>query len=339
MRRAAFTLVELLVVIAIIAILAALILGALAASQEKAKATRSERTVSLLNDAIIDEWESFRTRRVSIRKGEYFDAATTTAKTLNPDATGQSQETDQQFLVRRLGAIRQLMRMELPDRYEDVFFTPTIPESGKRRSYQRRIATARIAYNTKSGASLAAPQYADLIEKEHESSECLYLIVTVGLPPETRSAFKSRDVGDTDGDGMPEVLDGWGRPIHWLRWAPGLISDLQQQDPIEQPDMFDQLKVSNSGKSNAPPPTESGEPAPTLWGFALYPFIYSAGSDGEYGIYELPQVGNDPSLAAKNSNPYSRYANGVSFIWRGAPNISAGEVHMDNIHNHLLGAR
>jgi prepilin-type N-terminal cleavage/methylation domain-containing protein len=339
MSRRAFTLVELLVTIAIIAILAGIGLSALYASGESAKAARSQRTVSLLHNAIMDEWEGFRTRRIAIRKGAYYDAATKTEKPLS--------ETDAAFQLRRLGAVWQMMRMELPDRYEDLTFTPTIPESAKRKAYIRRIDAALVALNAQRAAAKPTPQpaltateHADLMEQTHESSECLYLIITVGLPPETRSTFKARDAADTDGDGMLEVLDGWGRPIHWMRWAPGFESEMQVADPLTHHDQFDPLKLSNSATGKNSPPLESGEPGPPAWGFALVPLIYSAGPDGSYGIYELPQIGTlSTVIENKNNNPFSRYTNGVTYIWRGAPNDSPDETRFDNIHNHALGAR
>ena len=33
--------------------------------------------------------------------------------------------------------------------------------------------------------------------------------------------FMPDEIGDMDEDGMKEILDGWGTPIEFLRWAPG----------------------------------------------------------------------------------------------------------------------
>ena len=46
------------------------------------------------------------------------------------------------------------------------------------------------------------------------------------------------DTIDTDGDGMKEILDAWGNPIEFLRWAPGLRSLIQDGDPAHA-DPFD----------------------------------------------------------------------------------------------------
>jgi hypothetical protein len=192
------------------------------------------------------------------------------------------------------------------------------------------------------------------IGAENQSAECLYLIVTVGLRGDDRAVFKDRDVGDTDfngaGDGMPEFIDAWGRPINFLRWAPGFISDLQTQDPVEHHDPFDPLRLQTSSPTaKGQPPLASGESVPSAWGFALVPLIYSAGPDKEYGIHELHF---DAALAGinftKSSNPYSRYydppfSGGGTYYWRGEgrPDPVTSEVyHFDNIYNHVqLGIR
>ena len=48
--------------------------------------------------------------------------------------------------------------------------------------------------------------------------------------PEAREQFNESEIGDVDEDGCPEFIDGWGRPIMFLRWAPGFRSDLQMGD-------------------------------------------------------------------------------------------------------------
>ena len=73
-------------------------------------------------------------------------------------------------------------------------------------------------------------------------AEMLYMIVSMGSP-EAMEQFNQSEIGDTDGNGWPEFLDGWGRPIFFLRWAPGFspYSDIQTMaDPIKHDhDPFD----------------------------------------------------------------------------------------------------
>src|SRR5688572_30618255 len=91
-----FTLVELLISMAIIAILMSMAFGAVWAAQETARKDRSEAMISKLHNVVIDRWESYRTRRVNM-------------STSAPTGT-----------FARLKARRELMRLEMPDRYEDL---------------------------------------------------------------------------------------------------------------------------------------------------------------------------------------------------------------------------
>ena len=103
--------------------------------------------------------------------------------------------------------------------------------------------------------------------KHEQTAECLYMIVTRGLDdPDVMEQFSPDEIGDVDGDGLPEFLDGWGNPIKFLRWAPAYKSPLQP-DPatVTQSDPFDPLNVDPK--------------KPT---YPLYPLIYSAGPDGKF---------------------------------------------------------
>ena len=62
------------------------------------------------------------------------------------------------------------------------------------------------------------------------NAELLYLVVT-NADPEARATFSEREIADVDGNGLYEFVDGWGKPICWMRWAPGLESSDRQ--PLE----------------------------------------------------------------------------------------------------------
>jgi prepilin-type N-terminal cleavage/methylation domain-containing protein len=210
--RRGFTLVELLITVSIIAMLAGMILFALYRAQETAREQKTRALIARLDAIVKSKWESYKTRRVPI--------------TVPPN-------TPPLVAARmRLDGLRDLMRMEMPERYTDVvevtdlgnntvIATNTkvgpvaIPaEPAVWRTYYRRIDNAIAAGQT--------PNW------DHQSAEMLYLIVTAsaGEDGDTADVFKPDNVGDIDGDGMPEFIDGWGRPIRFLRWAPGFVSDL-----------------------------------------------------------------------------------------------------------------
>jgi hypothetical protein len=141
------------------------------------------------------------------------------------------------------------------------------------RQFQQRIAVA--AARGKTWSTL------------HEQSECLYMIVAGIREADSTGLewFSEGEIGDTDDDGMPEILDPWGRPIYFLRWAPGYSSDLQNPSRRE-PDPFDPLRVDPRWV-NANADQELDDP------FILYPLIYSAGRDKQYGVVRKDYYDHD----------------------------------------------
>jgi hypothetical protein len=160
------------------------------------------------------------------------------------------------------------------------------------------------------------------------------MILTTGMGDETSdgSLFNQRDFADTDDDGMPEFIDGWGRPIGFLRWAPGFRSDMQTGDPVNDHDPFDPRKVDTLA-------------------YRVFPLIYSAGPDGAYGDdaggtspfgIEGHSGPVDPSSTFVNLNdPYAPAPDGSGDpIFRGTPlEEHAGIGPSDNIFNQALGIR
>ena len=56
----------------------------------------------------------------------------------------------------------------------------------------------------------------------YQSAKCLYLLVTMGLEEsDVLENFSPSDIGDPTGSGCNCFLDAWGKPIEFLRWAPG----------------------------------------------------------------------------------------------------------------------
>lgn len=331
--RAGFTLVELLITISIISILVTMSMGALFMAQESARYERTQGLIGKLHNVVIDRWESYRMRRLPFL--------------LTPTPLVQLQ------------GVRDVMRMEMPDRYEDLLFDPTIPnslpqgmpaavkETGLRHNYLRRVDAARKKYNaannTAWGDSQVFIQNVLLVNNPHQSAECLYMFILGSMPADERAEFKDKDYADTNGNFMPEFIDAWGHPIHFLRWAPGFLSDVHLRDPIDHHDPFDpySLQMGGPGITNAkgyPAATLYGsESTPSEWGFAMLPLIFSAGPDGamgpdgNYGIQELIVPPADNTARAKNRFPFAVYAG----VQRGdAVAVNSETVHFDNIHNH-----
>ena len=109
--RRAFTLAELLVVILVITILSSMSLFAMHGVREDARERRARAQVARVNELIMQKWEEYRTRAVPMRIPPRTDPRV---------AAGM-----------RLNALRELMRMELPDRVP-IWVTTThrIPPTG-----------------------------------------------------------------------------------------------------------------------------------------------------------------------------------------------------------------
>jgi prepilin-type N-terminal cleavage/methylation domain-containing protein len=226
--RTAFTLVELLVTMVIIAILAALSLAGLAGVRQGAKTDKTRNTIRKIDAVIRPMYDSYRNRRVS------------------QAMAGASTRNYQQMLRDK----RRLVIYEMPDQWSDV------PRPEDLSSLSATFKTAAVRSYA---ASRGNPS------ELFSSAECLYMIVErSGFEPDALEFFRSDETGDVDNDGKKEFLDGWGRPIAFLRWAPGFTSPIQKPDAVNAHDPLDP-----SGRDST--------------AFALVPLIYSAGPDGALG--------------------------------------------------------
>ncbi|MFO0902659.1 MAG: type II secretion system protein [Pirellulales bacterium] len=306
--RAAFTLIELLLVMVLISLLSSAVLLAMYGVLDEAKGDRSRTQVTRINDLLIDRWETYRTRPLRVPL----------AATTQPNLLARA----------RLNALRELMRMELPDRVTDVSTNPVtgIAVPSLLRGYRRKCYLIL-------GPDPGNPNIPDYSKwsTAHEGSECLYLILSALNEDGTNAAVNvlgPSEVGDTDGDGMPEVLDGWGRPIAFIRWAPAFISDRQPFGiptvPLTPPDdPFDPVRADP--RWSTPPASPGYNP------FPLYPLVFSAGPDGLY------EVNTGTVVYPTTTPPNDPYAFMFPFNGTDIPaGASLGAGSADNIHNHLL---
>jgi hypothetical protein len=180
----------------------------------------------------------------------------------------------------------------------------------------------------------------------NQSAECLYMIVTVACGDgEARTLFHENDIGDTDGDGAREFLDGWGKPIGFLRWAPGFDSQIQG-NANELPDAAAWITAASADHD----PIDVFHVQPNA--FRLLPVVVSAGGDENPAIYD---GGPDyvawrtarTSVTTLNSSPaVYPYFNPRLDPYMKVPTAADGylgtpqaEGATDNIHNHSVAER
>ncbi len=144
---------------------------------------------------------------------------------------------------------------------------------------------------------------------EHQSAECLYLIMSTHIINGTPAieSLRTRDIGDLDKDGVPEVLDPWGVPVGYLRWPCGLFLVPEWEKPpstntelaarkVElSKDTIDILYSDPRYDDTTSTDFQANDP------FSLLPMVVSAGSDG---VFDMVGLDSPPT-------PAISYASGV----------------------------
>jgi hypothetical protein len=189
-----------------------MVLVAMYSASEAAKKHKTEALIARIDAVIRNKWESYHTRRVPLQ-------VSPAGTVLNPAQSARA----------RVDALHDLMRMELPDRWTDVVESPfvgsfggpsyTLTRPAVSQAYKRRWDAAQI--DTAGKPTLAQAQ-------EFQGAECLYLILQLAVQEEGDDVsviLRPDNVGDKDQDGFPEIIDAWGTPIRFLRWAPGFLSE------------------------------------------------------------------------------------------------------------------
>ena len=228
-RRSGFTLTELLVVISIIGTLATLTLFTIAGVQEDAEETRAEAQIDRITKYLEDRWEEYYVRKLPFKYEDFIN-------------------TDERSLISQLHnqALVEMIRCEFPYQLEQLGQFPSANfdstyANGDQyfRSLSKRNRIARLA------GMIEDPQFAMnqtylpnpgwMDDPRAEQAECLYLILATTSDygePGTR-ILRTDEIGDSDGDGLLEVLDPWGEPLAFhttINGANGL--DLTNDNPF-----------------------------------------------------------------------------------------------------------
>lgn len=338
---AGFTLVELLVTMTIVAIMAGVVFGAMQAVRNAAREARTRATIAKIKQYMMARYDTYRTRRVPDQAIAFTNQAQ--ARTEKRGAYRGARA--------RLNAIRDLMRMEMPDRWSDCLEH----SSGGSPKFIKPLVDTRSdapcpavteqffrAYSAMWQVSKRDSEAYQLFQ-DNGAAECLHLIVM--SDPEAAGQFTADEQADTDGDGLMEFVDGWGRAIRYLRWPAGFIAKYNADSDLQTDEMDYSVK---------PPILKAPDPFDPLVvdaGYALYPLIYSAGADGKYDINigksQSGSGGSDSATMAyklngqKELDPYAPDPGGY-LVGQPVNQDDPGSTklrHYDNIHSHHLEIR
>ena len=322
----AFTLVEILVVLVIISIMGAMVTTAVSGVTTTAKQARTKTIISIVDSVIAEHYDALKYRPLPVEIPDLFNPS-------RLNSGNGSTEIGFEVLANeaarvRLMMIRDLQRMEIPDRLSDLAAAPTPlfaaankvviddntnvifntrDQKNLRTVFQAtwyepnatylnggdNVPSKLAAYRNRVASNLdfTAPE-----ALSNQGAECLYLIMATsfvgGVP--AINAIPDSNIGDTDEDGLLEILDGWGQPLGFIRWPVGYF-DPELSIDTTIPDDFDLFRADyayvpdpNTASSAYALDVNATEPDKTRLPWSMRPLIYSAGADGEFGIVSNP---------------------------------------------------
>lgn len=211
-RTRGFTLIELMLVISIIGILAGISITATRQVYHTARVSKTESTIMKLDRVLMEMYADYENRRVP-----------------SPNF-GNSNIASQVTQAARLWFLRDMIRMEMPCNVAEATTEP-VQFKFKYGTGSGDI-TSNWVWVTDSPLRRLYAETLSACNGKYESAKCLYLVVMYGNP-EVRELFFDHEIA-TDDDGLSYFVDGWGNPIYFLRWAPGLTTS-ERQPRVLQP--------------------------------------------------------------------------------------------------------
>jgi prepilin-type N-terminal cleavage/methylation domain-containing protein len=391
--RPGFTLVEVMVALILISILGAMTMTAVRGVTQNARLARTRSIIAVIDSVIEEQYEGYKYRPLSVEVPDL-------SRNLPSGVFGYELLPSEAARV-RLNMLRDLQRMELPDRIGDLaqvdpvsgvvvmagaMPAPVVNQPAQLTaianpvmqvgSQMRRDPTRRQQFpvNWFGGTVKNVPsRFGGYLRRitptwnvANQGAECLYLIVASSFVGGSSAieSIPSSNIGDTDKDGMLEILDGWERPIEFVRWPCGYhLADTQLSIDLNLPDDFDMFRSDFGFLPNLS--------VTKPW--SMRPLVVSSGSDGEFGLHLVPRTQSlgevrfrvSPSTPASGfqdmswpltaammggeeigrtgtyffHDPYLRLASSmqVAFV-PGQPVDGAQSVRDDNISNYALAA-
>lgn len=288
--RSGFTLIEVMVVIAILLILAVVTIGLVGWVQGDMKRQQTERTIRHLEQALIDILES-----PSLDVG----GEARLSKWYNPPfvqlAPNDLQRNDIQELREEAEAsctahlYHDRLRLYMPQSSDEI-----APGIGLQ--IKSPVITTIARQET--------PGVQSFYPKGLSNAEYLYCVIA-NLNPSALSGIQSRELGDVDSNGHPEFLDGWGRPIRFMRCAPALTDSRYQPnvlDGINIPVSPDNDKLEANLWPTRPAFDDNGKEDGVTWASPDHLTVNQWKTPGSRLVRNM-RVAVNPSDAKKLDNP------------------------------------
>ena len=255
--RMGFTMVELLIVIGIIIVLMGMMVAVVGSSMKSARAAATAALIQKLDVLLDDRTKGFD----RATKSADFQRIVTARKRVLESGGIFGVSPDVLAVVAR----KDFFKSNFPQRYAD--FAPAVTASGPLTGVPTLILTdpTLVPEDANVDGVLDAGEdtngngvldgYVHFKHKpETESSALLYFTVTrmqvFGVPPVGESEFGTSEVRDTDGDGLLEFVDGWGRPLRFYRWPTRLLKPNGINGADNQPGI---AGVDDNSAFNTPP--------------------------------------------------------------------------------------
>lgn len=316
-RNGGFTLIELLVVIAILGTLSGMFALAYRGASQEASTQKTRTTVQKVSRVINSIYEQNALEPLGVGfSPNWMPAAAGLPRTALIERT-------------KLALTRDRMRFEMPDCADDLKWTQSSfttgtgssPDRHILKTYKRSHATidTMLAVNGNPvvfSPNLSLPNYpissraVRLMRKlstratssdpfvpitdwevTNANAELLYLIIEDSTFDGSSAIelFGKAEIGDTDNDGLNEILDAFNKPICWLRWPSGFSGTV-----FAHPDPLDPALITTlpNGQRRL---TIGDEPYDLMgmdpgWGTNFppeplgKPLVVSGGQDGSLGI-------------------------------------------------------